>query len=295
MVYVSYAALLSGLFSTYPLIVICTLAMVLTLHSSLQHEIMHGHPFKRQWLNELLVLIPVGLFVPYHRFRDTHLAHHVDTNLTDPYDDPETAYHDGVRWQEYSRSYKVLLAFNTTLLGRMLIGPALGLFVFYQQDLHAIRQGNKQIIHAYLIHAAVLALLLPLLLVYSQLAFSYYLAACYLCMSLLKIRSYTEHKAHESVPGRIAVVESRGLLGWLFLFNNYHSVHHCFPGLAWFELPGAFKQHRAQWLHENKDNHFESYAIVFRRFLFKPREPVAHPLWSSHNRTQAHADQSLHD
>jgi fatty acid desaturase len=36
--------------------------------------------------------------VPYLRFRDTHLAHHHDPNLTDPYDDPESNFQDPAVW-----------------------------------------------------------------------------------------------------------------------------------------------------------------------------------------------------
>ncbi|HEU0222420.1 MAG TPA: fatty acid desaturase, partial [Paracoccaceae bacterium] len=52
------------------------LAFVLAQHSSLQHEILHGHPFRPQWLADLLAYPAVGIFVPYERFRDLHLAHH---------------------------------------------------------------------------------------------------------------------------------------------------------------------------------------------------------------------------
>ena len=291
-VYTTFAALLSGLFSAYPLIAMFFLAIVLTLHSSLQHEIIHGHPFKSQWLNDSLVLMPIGVFVPYHRFRDTHLAHHVDTHLTDPYDDPETAYHDRSRWQAYSRSYKALLVFNTTLVGRMLVGPAIGMIAFYRDDLQFILKGNKQIFNVYVYHVAALAVLLPLLHLYSQVHLLHYLTACYLCMSLLKIRTYAEHKAHESVPGRIAIVESRGPLGWLFLFNNYHSVHHRFPRLAWFQLPGLFEKERDHWLQKNHNNHFESYGVIFKHFLFRAREPVVHPLWSADKRNKSTAEHS---
>lgn len=67
-------------------------AVAITLHSSLQHEVLHGHPFRRPALNAALVFPALGLFVPYLRFRDTHLAHHQDARLTDPYDDPESNY-----------------------------------------------------------------------------------------------------------------------------------------------------------------------------------------------------------
>ena len=45
-------------------------------HSSLQHEALHGHPFRHAWVNELLVFPALSVFIPYRRFRDTHLLHH---------------------------------------------------------------------------------------------------------------------------------------------------------------------------------------------------------------------------
>ena len=68
------------------------------LHSSLCHEALHGHPTQRAWVNEALVFPALTLFIPYRRFRDTHLAHHNDARLTDPYDDPETCYLDPAVW-----------------------------------------------------------------------------------------------------------------------------------------------------------------------------------------------------
>ncbi len=41
------------------------LALLLALHSSLQHEILHGHPTPSQRLNDALVFPAVGLLVPY--------------------------------------------------------------------------------------------------------------------------------------------------------------------------------------------------------------------------------------
>ena len=71
------------------LTVLC-LGCLAGLHSSLTHEALHGHPFRSRLLNEALMFLPLTLFVPYGRFRDTHLAHHRDERLTDPYDDPES-------------------------------------------------------------------------------------------------------------------------------------------------------------------------------------------------------------
>ena len=69
----------------------------IALHSSLQHEALHGHPTRHSLINELLVFLPVGLLIPYRRFRDLHIIHHNDDILTDPYDDPESNYFDPLK------------------------------------------------------------------------------------------------------------------------------------------------------------------------------------------------------
>ena len=54
------------------------------LHVSLQHEVLHGHPTSNRFLNELLIFPSVTFWLPYQRYRDMHLIHHNDFNLTDP-------------------------------------------------------------------------------------------------------------------------------------------------------------------------------------------------------------------
>ena len=104
---------------------VIALAVTLTLQSSLSHEVLHGHPFPNRRLNEALVILPLGLFVPYARFRDLHLEHHRDADLTDPYDDPESNYLDPAVWRGLPGWKRGLFAANNTLLGRMLLGPAI--------------------------------------------------------------------------------------------------------------------------------------------------------------------------
>ena len=79
---------------------VCTIIMGIAIaqFSSLQHEVLHGHPFRSVWLNEIMVFPALMLVIPYRRFKETHLAHHRDPNLTDPYDDPESNYLDPEVW-----------------------------------------------------------------------------------------------------------------------------------------------------------------------------------------------------
>src|SRR5579862_455245 len=44
-------------------------ALCITLHSSLQHEIVHGHPTRWFALNRWLGIVPLSLWLPYDRYR----------------------------------------------------------------------------------------------------------------------------------------------------------------------------------------------------------------------------------
>ena len=60
-----------------PLGIVVT-GLAIAQFSSVQHEVLHGHPFRHRLANEALVFPALNLCVPYGRFRDTHLAHHHD-------------------------------------------------------------------------------------------------------------------------------------------------------------------------------------------------------------------------
>ncbi len=86
------------------------------MHSSLSHELLHGHPFGAERAETLLGLWQPGIFVPYLRFKRTHLAHHRDANLTDPYDDPESNYVDPQVWARLPRAGSGWRCASTTRL-----------------------------------------------------------------------------------------------------------------------------------------------------------------------------------
>lgn len=258
---------------------ILIMALVLAQHSSLQHEVLHGHPFRTQSLNELLVFPAIGLFLPYQRFRDTHLAHHTDTSLTDPYDDPESNFLDPAMWQRLPAPAKAALVFNNTLAGRMLIGPLISLVDFYIKDLRGLSKGHASLWRAYSLHGLGLVVVAAWQMSYSTLPVWAYIVAAYLGISLLKIRTFLEHRAHEVVPGRTVVIEDRGPLSLLFLNNNYHAVHHAYPAIPWYQLPDTFKVWRAEFVQRNCGYYYRSYGEVFRRYFFTPKDCVPHPLW----------------
>ncbi len=255
------------------------LIAAIALQSSLQHEVLHGHPFKDRRIGEALVFASLNLIIPYVRFRDTHLAHHNDASLTDPYDDPETNYLDPVTWAQMSTARRWILQANNTLLGRMIIGPVLSQVTFMACDARLIARGAVRIAWVWALHIAA-SVPVVWLVVISPLPVWAYLLACYGALSILKIRTFLEHQAHENSRERTVIIEDRGPLAILFLNNNFHSVHHMHPQVPWYDLPKLYRANRDRFLRGNGDYRYANYAAIFRRHLLRAKDPVAHPLYS---------------
>lgn len=254
------------------------LVPVVTLHSSLQHELLHGHPFRNPRLNALLAGLPLGLFVPYWRFRALHIAHHDDPRLTDPYEDPESWYLHPRDWQAAGRGRRALLAFNNTLFGRMLVGPAIGMAGFVAAEWRLARGGRNDVLRAWGEHLVLAGVLLGLLGLLPGFSLPAYLAVCYGAWSLLSVRTFLEHRAEEAVGHRTVIIEDRGPLAVLFLFNSLHAVHHRFPAVPWYRLPGLYRRHRDAFRAENGGYVYRSYLEIARRHAFRAKEPVEHPV-----------------
>ncbi|XDB00170.1 fatty acid desaturase [Sulfitobacter sp. LCG007] len=266
---------LSGLW--LPLAVGVT-ALALVLHSSLTHEVLHGHPLPSRRASEALVHIQPGLMVPYLRFRDLHLAHHQDSRLTDPYDDPESNYLDPVVWGSLPRWRRGLLKFNNTLLGRLVVGPLVGQAAFLRADCRAICAGDGQALLGWLAHLPGAALVLVLVW-QAPMPIWAYLVACYMALAVLRIRTFLEHQAHERASGRTVVIEDRGPLAFLFLNNNLHVVHHMHPRVPWYRLPELYRENRSRYLARNHGYVYGSYAQIFRLYFLRRKDDVPHPLW----------------
>ncbi|MCR9134439.1 MAG: fatty acid desaturase [Alphaproteobacteria bacterium] len=251
---------------------------LLTLHSSLQHECLHGHPFTKRWLNDLIVAPPIGLLIPYLRFKDVHLQHHQNASICDPYDDPESWYVSQDFWVRLPRMIKIVFQANNTLVGRMVLGPAISLVRLAISDGRAILAGDRRVQMAWVLHGVLGTGVLYLVANWSGFGIIAYLVCCYCGMSVLMIRTYLEHQAEESYGGRSVIIEDKGPLSLLFLNNNLHAVHHAYPAVAWHQLPSLYQRHRERFIAMNKGYGFRSYGEILRRFAFHRKEPVAYPL-----------------
>lgn len=252
--------------------------ILIALHSSLTHEMIHGHPFKSALANEIAGFPCLGLMVPFRRFKELHIAHHNDETLTDPYDDPESNYLDPETWLRQPRWLRALLTFNNTLMGRILVGPAIGMYAFVRADLEALRRGDRKVALAWALQVPSVALVL-LVVSWSSMPVWLYLVAAYLGYGIIKIRTYLEHRAHDQAGARTAIVEDRGILAFLFLNNNLHVVHHMHPKVAWYDLPALYRQNKDKYLERNESYVYRSYGQIFREHFWRAKDPVVHPLW----------------
>ena len=264
------------LWPTVPALALAVMALMAALHSSLVHECLHGHPTRNRRVNEALVALPLSLIHPYRRYRTTHLAHHHDARLTDPFEDPESYYK--ARWQFAAMPgwLCAVLWVNNTMLGRIVLGPVLGAAGFLASEARLLRAGTRGVRRAWALH---LAGLVPVLAVITALGIPlwlYLLAVAWPALSLIAIRTYAEHQWHETPEGRTIIVENSPL-SWLFLHNNLHIVHHQIPGAPWYALPRLYRERRDDWQALNGGYVYRSYWQLFRAHALHAKEPVAHP------------------
>lgn len=262
-------------YSTFGAIILVALSAA--LHASLQHEVIHGHPTGWVWLNEALVTPALTLYVPYPRFRDTHLAHHTDAMLTDPYDDPESNYVDPKVWAQMHPVQQCFLTCNNCLLGRIVIGPLIAMWCFLRTEFHLIGTDTPEIKKAWRLHLPAMIAVLWLAAI-APLPFWAFLLGTYGAISILKIRTFLEHQAHEKSRARTVIIEDRGLLALLFLNNNFHVVHHMHPQVAWYKLPAVYAANKTRYIAANEGYRYGSYREVIVRYFLRAKDPVAHPL-----------------
>lgn len=270
-----------GVLLLYPILgawIILPGVVIVAFHSSLQHEILHGHPTRYPVVNELLVSLPLGLLIPYRRFKALHLRHHNDSRLTDPYDDPETWYLAERDWDQISPLFRPLLWANGTLAGRVVIGPWLMIWGFLRADFRHLGQGCAEVRGAWFRHLPGVVGVLTLVHLSGMPVWLYVLGMGVPALSLLSVRTFIEHRAASHPAGRSVVLEAGLFWRLLFLNNNLHRVHHEAPSLPWYDLPTRWQAERDRILRENGGYFIPGYGAVARRWLFSRREPMVHPL-----------------
>lgn len=214
------------------------IALLTYLSYSVLHEAVHGSITGNQqnlrWLNEACGYVAAWiLMTPLTAHRHEHLAHHRNTNDRDG--DPD--YHVGdIR----NAPIQAMIATAKVFSGQ---------FSFYLQH-----RWNRASVHQNLqfcseIAAAVLprlALLAAGFWVEGALLFG---VAWLLGVAItLYLFAYLVHRPHEDVGRYVdtstVLLPGRGqpLLNWVWVFQNYHSIHHLFPRVPFYQYEKLFQE-----------------------------------------------------
>jgi fatty acid desaturase len=278
--------LLTWYFHELPLWVAAPLgSLLLAWYGSFQHETIHGHPTPSRRINTLLASPPLALWIPYARYRDIHLRHHRHGGryLTDPVHDTESFYQPGGSLSCVGPVRRAIYRANCTLLGRLVLGPALGITGFWVAEIRRMGSGDRRHFYIWVRHAFGAAAVLAWTIGVCRVPASIYVGLIvYPGASLTLLRSFVEHRAHADPHLRTAVVEASPFWGLIFLNNNLHIAHHRQPDLPWYHLPRAWRQLRSSAAGSRAISAglvFQGgYLEVFRAYLLRPYIPVEHPL-----------------
>ena len=248
-----------------------------TWYMSLQHELIHGHPTRKPWLNQLFGTLPLAVWYPYGLYRDTHLQHHRNEHLTLPGDDPEGYYFSRASWENLSPAMKAVVRLRNTLPGRMLLGPLSDIVSTLTGALLAVLRGEWRPVTMWLVHGAMLAVLLGWMAQRGLSPLYFVLAVSYPALSLTKVRSFFEHRAEHAPQARSTLNEAGFVWRLLFLNLNYHLVHHDLPGVPWFALRQVYFSDREAYKARSEGFVVKGYRQWFRDHTRSPVKVESHP------------------
>ena len=254
-----------------PWLTIPVLSVLGAWHLSMQHETIHGHPFRHVWLNDLIGSIPVTLWIPYFSFKKDHIEHH-QSDLTHPGLDNESYYVSPEAWASAGKLRKAAYWANRTILFRMFVWTIVSTVTYLWSKIRLMLRGDKQTWFAMATHVAGLVVVVYFVRsVAGMPLWQFALGTTYGGRILNAIRPFPEHKYQSNTEVRTAMVMAGPFMSLLMLNNNLHVAHHEEPGVAWYEVPNMSARVNAVERAREAGLLYEGgYAEVFRRFSFKP-------------------------
>jgi fatty acid desaturase len=258
-------------------------AWVVAWQMNLQHEVIHGHPTPWRTVNEAIGIWPLSLWLPFRSYRETHIRHHQDGNLTDPFEDPESYYWTSAGWHDLGPAARAIAVAQSTLVGRLLLGPAWMIGRFVSDLMRDAWRGKPEARSVLVWHGVQCVPVLVWVLAVCGMPLWVYVAAfVYPGMSLAMVRSFAEHRAAPEPEKRTAIVENAPILGLLFLNNNLHVAHHLRGGLPWYQIPTFYRLNREALIQRNGGLVYDGYLDVARRYGFVAHDRQVHPDWTGH-------------
>jgi fatty acid desaturase len=253
-----------------PWLAVPMLAVLGAWHLSMQHEVLHGHPFKNQFLNDAIGGIPVTLWIPYLAFKKDHYEHHL-SDLTNPALDNESYYVSQEQWDKAGRIRRAAWTANRTILFRMFVWTIVSTITYVLSVLKRAVRGEKGDRLAVALHVVGLVFVVYLVSLSSMPLWQFALGTTYGGRILNAIRPFPEHKYQSGVETRTAMIMAGRFMSLLMLNNNLHVAHHDEPGVPWYRYDTLMQRVNAVQRARDAGVLYEGgYAEVFRRFSFTP-------------------------
>jgi fatty acid desaturase len=253
-----------------PWLAIPMLAVLGAWHLSMQHEVLHGHPFKNQFLNDAIGGIPVTLWIPYLAFKKDHHEHHL-SDLTNPALDNESYYVSQEQWDKAGRIRRAAWTANRTILFRMFVWTIVSTITYVLSVLKRAVRNEKSDRLAVALHIIGVAFVVYLVSLSSMPLWQFALGTLFGGRLLNAIRPFPEHKYQSGVETRTAMIMAGRFMSLLMLNNNLHVAHHDEPGVPWYRYDKLMQRVNAVERARAAGVLYEGgYAEVFRRFSFTP-------------------------
>jgi fatty acid desaturase len=251
-----------------PWLAVPMLAVLGAWHLSMQHEVLHGHPFKNQFINDAIGGIPVTLWIPYLAFKKDHHEHHL-SDLTNPALDNESYYVSQEQWDNAGPIRRAAWTANRTILFRMFVWTIVSTITYVLSVLKRAVRNEKSDRLAVALHIIGVVFVVYLVSLSSMPLWQFALGTLYGGRILNAIRPFPEHKYQSGVETRTAMIMAGRFMSLLMLNNNLHVAHHDEPGVPWYRYDKLMQRVNAVERARAAGVLYEGgYAEVFRRFSF---------------------------
>jgi fatty acid desaturase len=240
-------------------------------HLSLQHELVHGHPFQNSKLNAALASFSVTLWVPFLSFKRDHISHH-NATLTHPHLDTESYYSMPDKWQDSGRFLRTLYWANRTLAFRLTVWSVFSAVQYFVADAWRAIRNIDNARSAWLLHLPAIVAVFFIVTRQAEMSLlEYLIGGVFGSHSLNMMRSFAEHKTLSNESNRTAIIDAGRIMSLLMLNNNLHIAHHEEPSAPWYLVPETAKRlnsfERAAQIGALYSG---GYGEIIRRFTFRP-------------------------
>ncbi len=237
------------------------------------HECVHGHYFASRWANRTTgVLAGLGAFTLFDVYRLQHIHHHAYSCGAD---DPE-----GAPWK-FTRRWQIGLAFLSGGLYYTCLLVVEGIrasFGWTPAWLRTAQQRRRIRINLVLLVATVSATVLVAQVAARPVVFAWLVPMAVMISFVLPFVQMSEHY---DAPGpgpayaNTRTVVSNPVIGYAFLYTNFHTAHHHKPSVPWNEL----RAHHASIEDRIEEEWIFTGFIAFHRWLWRTLE--RQPRWQA--------------